>query len=181
MVARYGLTATTNAANASARNWGSGQITAADQVRFLSGMSVDPLVGPMLTRWMAAAEPTAADGFDQAFGLNAVAGDHGSKQGWSDVGWEPYNIHSVGWTGHFFVAILQTSYTATGATMKATSTSVAQVLTELSAALHPVARVAASPGCTAPGWLGAVLARVLIRPLSAVLSKVVGTGAWCTG
>ena len=67
---------------------------------------------------MAASEPTGSDGFDQAFGLNAMTGDHGSKQGWSDSGWSPYNIHSVGWTGRFFVAILQTSYSAGSETMK---------------------------------------------------------------
>jgi hypothetical protein len=165
IVERYGLTSTSNANNASSRNWGSGKITANDQARFLWGMSQDPLVAPSLTAWMAASEPTGSDGFDQAFGLNAVSGDHGSKQGWSDSGWSPYNVHSVGWTGRFFVAILQDSETAGSETMKDTSTFTAQALTELVNTMYPVApppaAVPASPDCS-PGWPALDLVRTVL-------------------
>ncbi|MEO5832713.1 MAG: hypothetical protein ABIR83_04995 [Nakamurella sp.] len=180
---RYGLVSTTNANNASSRNWGSGKITPDDQARFLWGISQDQVVGPWLMQWMAASEPTAADGFDQTFGLNAVTGDHGSKQGWSDFGWSPYNIHSVGWTGRFFVAVLQSSTTAGSNTMKATSTFTAQALTDLTNTMYPPAippEVApAVLDCDADEWLDAVLLRVVVRPMDVALSTAAGTETWC--
>lgn len=178
---RYGLTSTTNQNNASSRNWGSAKITANDEARFLWGMSQDPTVGPLLTQWMAASEPTGSDGFDQAFGLNAMTGDHGSKQGWSDSGFSPYNIHSVGWTGRFFVAVLQTSSTAGSDTMKATSTFTAQALTDLSASMYPPAPAAApvAVDCAPAGWFDVLVFRELVRPLDVSLSGLAGTTAWC--
>jgi hypothetical protein len=127
---RYGLTGTSNGPNASASTWGSDRTTAIDQARFLYLMSQDPLVGPHLMSWMTATTPTGADGFVQSFGFNSLTGDHGSKQGWSDPGWTPANLHSVGWTDRYFAAILQTSPTASYATMRGTSTSTAQMLAE---------------------------------------------------
>ena len=128
---RYDLADTSNGYAASPESWGSDRTTATDQALFLYRMSVDPEVGPLLMTWMAATTPTAADGFDQSFGLAALSGDHGSKQGWSDPDWSPANLHSVGWTGRYFVAILQTSPTATYATMRATSTTTAKSLAEV--------------------------------------------------
>ena len=128
---RYGLTDTSNGYAASPESWGSDLTTATDQAMFLYRMSIDPEVGPLLMTWMASTTPTAADGFDQSFGLAALTGDHGSKQGWSDPDWSPANMHSVGWTGRYFVAILQTSPTATYATMRATSTTTARSVAEV--------------------------------------------------
>ena len=125
---RYGLTQSTNAPDASDSTWGSNRTTADDQVTFLLRASQDPWVGPSLLSWMAAAQPTGADGFDQSFGLLALAGDRGAKQGWSDEGWTPANLHSVGWTDHYFIAILQSSATAGNDTMRATSTFTAQLI-----------------------------------------------------
>jgi hypothetical protein len=128
---RYELTDTHNAGNASSKNWGSGKINADDEAHFLYAMSQDPQVGPTLMPWMAAAAPQGSDGFNQSFGLNAMTGDHGSKQGWSDPGFKNYNLHSVGWTGKYFVAILQTSPSASTATMRKTSTFTASLLTNI--------------------------------------------------
>ena len=125
---RYGLPNTTNGPNPSDGTWGSDRITANDQARFLFLMSQDPLVGPHLMPWMASTATTGADGFNQAFGFNVLTGDHGSKQGWSDPGWSPANLHSVGWTDRYFAAILQTSPTATYATMRAAATHTAQLI-----------------------------------------------------
>jgi hypothetical protein len=118
---RYQLTNTSNSAAESPNTWGSDQITADDVASFLYSMSRDPLVGPYLMGWMRATEPVGGDGFDQLFGFNALTGDHGSKQGWSDPGWSPANLHSVGWTDRYFGVILQTSPTATYATMRSTA------------------------------------------------------------
>jgi hypothetical protein len=125
---RYGLSNTSNGPDPSDGTWGSDRITATDQARFLYLMSQDPLVGPHLMSWMASTGPAGADGFNQTFGFNALAGDHGSKQGWSDPGWSPANLHSVGWTDRYFAAILQTSPTATYATMRAASTHTALLI-----------------------------------------------------
>ncbi len=80
--------------------------------------------------WMAGTARTGDDGFDQYFGLNAQCGDHGSKQGWSDPGWSPANIHSVGWTERYFTAILQTSASAKYVTMRSTSTHTASLIAD---------------------------------------------------
>lgn len=125
---RYGLPNTTNGPNPSDGTWGSDLITATDQAYFLYRVSQDPLVGPLLMNWMASTAAAGADGFNQAFGFNALGGDHGSKQGWSDPGWSPANLHSVGWTDRYFAAILQTSPTATYATMRATATHTATLI-----------------------------------------------------
>jgi hypothetical protein len=139
---RYALTASTNAPGAGGGNWGSNRTTANDMVTFLLRASRDPWVGPLLLSWMAQAQPTGTGGFDQAFGLFSLAGDRGVKQGWSDVGWEPANLHSVGWTDRSFVAILQSSYSADNDTMRATSTLAAQLI---DGAHAPAARPAAQP------------------------------------
>ena len=108
---RYGLTDTSNAPGAGEENWGSDRTTANDMVTFLLRAAQDPPVGPSLLSWMALAEPAGADGFDQSFGVFALPGDRGVKQGWSDAGWSPANLHSVGWTERYFIAILQNSDT----------------------------------------------------------------------
>ena len=125
---RYGLTSTRNGPRTSAGNWGSDRTTANDQASFLQRMSQDPLVAPHLMAWMASAAPKGSDDFNQAFGFNALTGDHGSKQGWTDPGRSPVNLHSVGWTGRYFAAILQNSDTATYATMRETSTHTARLI-----------------------------------------------------
>ena len=106
---RYGLADTYGSGSSRPNNWGSDKTTADDMVSFLYQMANDPLVGPRLLSWMSQTEATGIDGFDQAFGLNALTGDHGSKQGWSDDGFYPRILNSVGWTGHYFVAIFERS------------------------------------------------------------------------
>lgn len=125
---RYGLPDTDNGPSSSPTSWGSDLTTANDQALFLYRMSVDPLVGPTVMAAMSATAQSGSDGFDQEYGLNALAGEHGSKQGWSDPGWSPANMHSVGWTGRYFAAILQTSATADYATMRASSTHTAKLI-----------------------------------------------------
>ena len=84
MAARYGLANTSNGPKTGPHDWGWELITADDEAKFLYEMSIDPVVGPLLMDAMANVAPTGADGFDQAFGLNSLTGDHGSKQGWTD-------------------------------------------------------------------------------------------------
>ena len=157
---RYGLSDTSNGENASSQTWGSDRTTADDQAMFLYRMSQDPLVGPLLMAWMASTEPTGADGFDQEFGFNALTGDHGSKQGWSDPGWSPANMHSVGWTDRYFAAILQSSPTATYATMRSTSTATAQLIAgKCKTAVAGLRAVAALSEPVVIGDLGRLIAR----------------------
>ena len=123
MAARYGLAHTSNGPKTGPHDWGWELITADDEADFLFKMSHDPQVAPLLMDAMANVAPTGSDGFDQYFGLNAVTGDHGSKQGWTDVGSSrQVQIHSVGWTDRYFVAILQTSTDSDYDTMRAAST-----------------------------------------------------------
>lgn len=125
---RYGLTNTRTSSYPTSGNWGSDRTTAADQARFLAAVLDDPAVGPSLSGWLRGVTPVAADGFDQHYGLATQSGDRGAKQGWSDPGWEPANLHSVGWVDDSAIAILQTSPTASYATMRSTSTVTATLL-----------------------------------------------------
>ncbi|MTD13486.1 hypothetical protein GIS00_05955 [Nakamurella sp. YIM 132087] len=108
MAARYGMTGTTNATDR-VGHWGAARITARDMTTFLYRASKDPLVGPWLIPVMARTTALGSDGFNQDFGLNALTGVHGSKQGWgNDSFWTtPSNaMHSVGYTDRYFVAVL---------------------------------------------------------------------------
>ena len=108
---RYGLGNTSNATDR-VGHWGAVRITAADMTHFLFEASQDPEVGPWLLPVMAQTAPSGSDGFNQSFGLNALSGDHGSKQGWGcDSFWTSPScaIHSVGYTDRYFVAVLQLS------------------------------------------------------------------------
>lgn len=126
---RYGLPDTRNGPKTGPHDWGWELITADDETTFLYEMSKDPEVAPLLMAAMADVAPTGTDGFDQSFGLNALSGDHGSKQGWTDVGSaDQVQVHSVGWTDRYFVAILQTSSTAGYDAMRAAATDTAQAL-----------------------------------------------------
>ena len=110
---RYGLSSTSNGPKTGPHDWGWELITADDEAEFLYKMSNDPAVAPLLMDAMADAAPTASDGFDQDFGMNALTGDHGSKQGWTD---------------QYFVAILQTSTESDYETMRAESTQAARAV-----------------------------------------------------
>jgi hypothetical protein len=131
MAARYRLDHTANGPRTGPHDWGWELITADDETTFLAGMANDPEVAPLLMDAMAHAAPTADDGTDQAFGMNALTGDHGSKQGWTDAGaeWsEQAQIHSVGWTDRYYVAILETSHVAGFEQMTSASTSAARAV-----------------------------------------------------
>lgn len=129
MAGRYHLGSTANGPKTGEHDWGWEYITADDEAMFLYRMSVDPVVGPFLMDAMAKVAPVGADGFDQHFGFNALTGTHGSKQGWTDRNTSPaINIHSVGWTGRYFGAILETSDTPQYDTMRADSTATAQLI-----------------------------------------------------
>ena len=58
---------------------------------------------------MAAATDTAADGFDQDFGVNAISGA-GSKQGWGCCLGGVVALHSAGFTANEIIVVLSTSY-----------------------------------------------------------------------
>lgn len=126
---RYGLQSTSNAPGRVGR-WGSAQVSAADMTQFLARAAADPLVGPWLLSVMAQTAPHGSDGFDQRFGLEALTGEHGSKQGWgSDTASGPRlnAIHSVGFTSRYFVAILQLAARPTPV-LKITSTYAARLV-----------------------------------------------------
>jgi hypothetical protein len=109
IAAVYGLGSTINATDR-AGHWGAARITAADMTTFLYRAANDPWVGPWLIPVMSQTAANGSDGFDQYFGMNRLTGEHGSKQGWGcDSFWTSPQcaIHSVGYTGRYFVAILQ--------------------------------------------------------------------------
>lgn len=145
MAARYGLAHTANGAKTGPHDWGWEYITAADEATFLYRAANDPVVGPFLMDAMAKVSSVGADGFDQDFGFNSLRGDHGSKQGWTDLrSSQAINIHSVGWTGQYFGAILETSGSPRYDTMRADSTATADLIAGLpSPDLLAAARAAA--------------------------------------
>jgi len=113
VAARYGLGSTINATDRSG-HWGAARITADDMTRFLYRAGKDSAVGPWLIPALANTARTgsgADGGFSQYFGLNALGGVHGSKQGWGcDSFWtDPHcAVHSVGYTDRYLgVALLE--------------------------------------------------------------------------
>lgn len=151
MAARYGLPHTTNGPKTGPHDWGWELITADDETTFLAELANDPLVGPLVLDAMAHSASTAADGTDQAFGLNALTGDHGSKQGWTDAGaqWaERAQVHSVGWTDRYFVAILETAGRSTFEEMRTASTDAARAILR---AESDTARTTPDPGSAPAG------------------------------
>jgi len=132
MATRYHLGSTANGPRTGPQDWGWEYITADDEAMFLYRASTDPTVGPFLMDAMANVAPAGADGFDQQFGFNALTGNHGSKQGWTDRNTsQAINIHSVGWTGRYFGAILETSDAPQYDTMRADSTATARLIAAL--------------------------------------------------
>ncbi|MGY1606653.1 MULTISPECIES: serine hydrolase [unclassified Geodermatophilus] len=96
--AEAGLTAT--APPVTAGQWGEATTSAADVATLLSRLSGWLGSGPAATLlgWMRATAPTAADGFDQAFGLLAggPAGTVAAKQGWMCCVDGGRQLHSAG-------------------------------------------------------------------------------------
>lgn len=142
IAARYGMSNTTNATDR-AGHWGAARITAADMTQFLFRASQDAAVGPWLLPVMAQTDRFGSDGFDQGFGLNALSGDHGSKQGWGcDSFWTAPScaIHSVGYTSRSFVAVLQLS-DGYPDPMRQTATYAAQVIQQSTSKPDPIGAV----------------------------------------
>ncbi len=102
----YGLVETSPAPNL--RYWGDVRVTARDMGSLLFQLLSSSDTGLWFTEAMEAAQDTAADGFNQNFGMNAVPGT-GSKQGWGCCLDDVLAIHSVGFTAGQIVIVLSTS------------------------------------------------------------------------
>lgn len=167
IAARYGLGNTTNATDR-AGHWGAARITARDMTQFLFKAQHDGAVGPWLIPVMAQTAANGSDGFNQKFGLNALTGIHGSKQGWGADSYftsQPDAIHSVGYTARYFVAVLQTGPASTYADpMRPTATTAARSIQNASAALNDgtfvrvsghsnVYRIAGGAPVYVPSWV----------------------------
>jgi hypothetical protein len=94
------LDLTSTAAPAAAGQWGQATTTAADLATFLSSLDqvLDTDDTATLLGWMRSATDTAADGFDQTFGLlSGSAGDGvAAKQGWMAGAGDSRQLHSAG-------------------------------------------------------------------------------------
>ncbi|PRY46631.1 serine hydrolase [Umezawaea tangerina] len=79
--------------------WGATTVTAADLVRIYRFLLDDPL-GAVVLKGLHGMTDRGADGFDQVFGVPAVAGDRGwaAKQGWSCCS-DHRTTHSTGLVG----------------------------------------------------------------------------------
>jgi hypothetical protein len=107
VAARYGLRGT--APPARPGQWGETTTTARDLATFLSRLPVvaHPEDAATLLYWMRTANPVAADGFDQRFGvLGPVPGRPAAKQGWMCCLDGLRYLHSVGVVGHRVVVLL---------------------------------------------------------------------------
>jgi hypothetical protein len=97
-----GLGLTSTAAPVRTGQWGQTTTSATDLATVLGAIDdvLDPADAAMLRGWMRAASPTAADGFDQAFGLlsGSVDADRSVavKQGWMCCVDGRRQLHSVG-------------------------------------------------------------------------------------
>jgi Beta-lactamase enzyme family len=106
VAARYGLTGTSPPS--SPGQWGSTTTTARDLARFLALLPTvaHPDDAAALMEWMRAVTPTAADGFDQRFGLFGLHGTAAVKQGWMCCLGGNRHVHSVGVVGDRVVVLL---------------------------------------------------------------------------
>lgn len=106
-VKRYGLTGTYPAPDP--RYWGDIRTTAADVATLLQKALASSVTGRWLAAAMQASADEAADGFDQDFGVNALAGA-GSKQGWGCCLGGVVALHTAGFTADRVIVVLSTSY-----------------------------------------------------------------------
>ncbi|HVK21633.1 MAG TPA: hypothetical protein VM677_09770 [Actinokineospora sp.] len=86
--------------------WGETMVTADDFVRLQAYIAASPS-GEFIAAALAAAPDTAADGFNQAFGLNGAGLDAYGKQGWMNYRPNLVYLHSAGvLKGRYAVALL---------------------------------------------------------------------------
>ncbi|ANZ35342.1 hypothetical protein BBK82_03820 [Lentzea guizhouensis] len=97
--------------------WGEVVITANDMVKLYAYILGSP-VRDAVVHALSAAPATAADGFDQAFGLLGVTGVY-AKQGWMYYLPSDVHLHSAGvLDGRYAVAVLTTSPTGSWTTAR---------------------------------------------------------------
>jgi hypothetical protein len=97
MAARLGLTG--SAPPEVPGQWGQATTTAADVAVLLASLDevLDHADGTTMLGWLRATAATAADGFDQTFGLlSGVAAGVGAKQGWMCCVGDGRQLHSAG-------------------------------------------------------------------------------------
>ncbi|RBY78751.1 LppW family protein [Geodermatophilus sp. TF02-6] len=107
VAARYGLTGT--APPRISGQWGETTTTARDLARFLTRLPLvaHPADAATLLEWMRSATPTAADGFDQRFGILGTApGRPAVKQAWMCCVAGAKHLHSTGLVGSRVVVLL---------------------------------------------------------------------------
>jgi hypothetical protein len=107
--------------------WGEVVITANDMVRLYQYILGSP-VRDTIVAALSSATPTAADGFDQAFGLLGVTGAY-AKQGWMYYLPSDVYLHSAGVLGNrYAVAVLTTSPTGSWTTARQSINAVSTAL-----------------------------------------------------
>ena len=142
---------TSNGPKTGPHDWGWELITADDEARVPVQDVERPAGGAAADGRDGKRGATGSDGFDQSFGMNALTGDHGSKQGWTDVGSaDRVQIHSVGWTDRYFVAILQTSTSSDYDTMRADCTRTAKAVLDAEATGSAGSGATSGPPVTDP-------------------------------
>ncbi|MGY5886027.1 serine hydrolase [Modestobacter lacusdianchii] len=104
--ATFGLTGTTPPARPG--QWGEASMSAADTGRFLAALTAGAPGAAALLAWMRGVTATAADGFDQRFGLLAggTGGEVAVKQGWMCCVAGQRHLHSAGVLGDGRVVVL---------------------------------------------------------------------------
>lgn len=109
--------------------WGEVVITANDMVKLYHYILGSPVRDPIVAA-LSSAPATAADGFDQAFGLLGVTGVY-AKQGWMYYLPSDVYLHSAGvLDSRYAVAVLTTSPTGSWTTARQSINAVASALLE---------------------------------------------------
>jgi hypothetical protein len=107
--------------------WGEVVITADDMVQLYRYILASPARDTIVAA-LSSAPPTAADGFDQAFGLLGVTGAY-AKQGWMYYLPSDVYLHSAGvLDNRYAVAVLTTSPTGNWTTARQSINAVSQAL-----------------------------------------------------
>ncbi|WP_112263706.1 serine hydrolase [Lentzea terrae] len=107
--------------------WGEVVITADDMVQLYRYILASPARDTIVAA-LSSAPPTAADGFDQAFGLLGVTGAY-AKQGWMYYLPSDVYLHSAGvLDNRYAIAVLTTSPTGNWTTARQSINAVSQAL-----------------------------------------------------
>ncbi|SOD74812.1 hypothetical protein SAMN05892883_4004 [Jatrophihabitans sp. GAS493] len=128
--------------NTRAGTWGNTHITAHGMVLFYAAVKADPKVAPWLLNAMRHAQPVAADGTHQFFGIPSATSSYAVKQGWADGSADRARTTTVNTTGfvgsdRYIVVVLSEAAANGSVNAQGLNTAQAAVVTRMAQMVMP--------------------------------------------